>query len=145
MPVIPKGITPFTIKAPLTSTDQGEPTDDILGDTKRVFNFIQDERHLTALQLYKVVKSRIETWDKAHKKKAAQKGRGLHKGGGFLGGGGRKKAATERTAGITSGAQDQAFSDAKAFLQARHAQIIKLEVSFRELALSEMALLLPVR
>ena len=60
MPAIPKGIPPFSIKAPLTSqyTD-GAPTESILQDAKRVFDFVEDERHLTAHELYKSVKGRI--------------------------------------------------------------------------------------
>ena len=125
MPVIPKGIPPFTIKAPLTSTDRtGAPTDDVLHDAKRVFDLIEDERHLTAMQLYKSVKTRVETWDKAHK-------RFLNAGSGKRGLLGRKQKAEKHT----TPAQDRVFSDAKAFLQQRHTQIVKLEVSGRGIIL----------
>lgn len=132
MPVIPKGIAPFTIKAPLTTGDKGEPSDSILKDAKRVFDFIEDERHLTALDLYKSVKSRVETWDRAHKRKIHKK---AHKPNArsFLGvGGGR--AAKRLEAATTP--EDREFSDAKAFLQVRHQKIIKLEVGRRLLTLS---------
>jgi len=156
MPVIPNGILPFTIKAPLTSTDKGQPTDDILNDAKRVFDFIEDERHLTALDLYKSVMNRITAWDKAHKRKgrhtnssrisssttsnnsSSRNNNNNNKhprslfwaGGGGGGGGGRHKKNAGKTTDTTlaAAANDQAHSDAKAFLQGRHPQIVKLEV-----------------
>mmetsp|Transcript_6128 Transcript_6128/g.12285 ORF Transcript_6128/g.12285 Transcript_6128/m.12285 type:complete len:951 (+) Transcript_6128:32-2884(+) len=132
MPVIPHGIAPFTIKAPLTSTDPGQPTDNIFDDARRIFAFIEDERHLTALELHKSVMSRIMAWDKAHKRKgrlgssSSSNNNKQHRSL-FLGGGrhNRKNVTTE--AALAAAAADQAHSDAKAFLKERHPQIVKLE------------------
>ena len=133
MPVIPKGIPPFSIKAPLTSqyTD-GAPTESILQDAKRVFDFIEDERHLTAYELYKSVKNRIETWDRAHKQKHQRPGHGKRT---FFGG---KSKKTQPNANTTP--EDQEYSNAKAFLQARNAQIVKLEVRKQHLFLQTRSL-----
>ena len=130
MPVIPKGIAPFSIKAPVTSHYlDGSPSDSILQDAKRVFDFIQDERHLTAHELYKTVTSRMETWDKAQKQqqRASQRGGGNNKRGFF--GNRNNKKADAAAATATTAAQDAEYAKAKAFLQARQAQIVKLEVS----------------
>lgn len=144
MPVIPKGIAPFTIKAPLTTGDKGEPTASVLQDAKRVFDFIEDERHLMALDLYQSVKKRIDSWDKAHKKKTGilphhnnsssrqssnantttnSNSKPTKKPLQFLNRGAAKKVE------VVTSPEDVEYSDAKAFLQTRHPQIIKLEVS----------------
>jgi hypothetical protein len=116
MPVVPKGISPFTIRPPLTSADMGAPSASILKDAQRVLDFIEDERHLTALKLYESVKSRIDTWDGTRKKRAST--RNPNKGGWR----GAKSAAGDSTP------QDIDFSDAKAFLQGKQTKIVKLQV-----------------
>lgn len=61
MPVIPRGLSGFTIRPPCTLHDaKGEPTDDLYEDVKRVFDFIDDERHLTAHRLWNSVQKRIQ-------------------------------------------------------------------------------------
>lgn len=133
MPVIPPGIAPYSIQPPLTTGDKGTPTDRILRDAKRVFDLIEDERHLTAMELYKTVKERIDAWDRARKRKSSNTsnrggggGNNKNKVKGFLGGGGRGKNIAKLEAASTP--EDMEYSDAKAFLQARHPQIIKLQV-----------------
>mmetsp|Transcript_17862 Transcript_17862/g.41826 ORF Transcript_17862/g.41826 Transcript_17862/m.41826 type:complete len:948 (+) Transcript_17862:275-3118(+) len=73
MPVIPSGIEPFVITAPLTSGDLGEPSSSVKKDTKRVFDFITDERHLTAEDLLKSVNERIDTWQTEQDRQEAEK------------------------------------------------------------------------
>jgi hypothetical protein len=65
MPVIPDCIPPFKIHAPTTSGDNGAPTASLLKDAERVFQFMQDERHLTAEKLYLNVKQRLDDWNAA--------------------------------------------------------------------------------
>jgi len=50
----------YTIRYPTTSRDDGSPTDDILKDTNRIFDFIHDERHITAYKLYMDVLCRLK-------------------------------------------------------------------------------------
>lgn len=48
------------IKRPTTIHDDGNPTDDLLFDAKRVFRFIEDERYLTAEALHQNIRDRIQ-------------------------------------------------------------------------------------
>ena len=50
----------FKIKRPTTTNDDGDPTDDCLFDTKRVFRLIEDERYLSAEELYQSIRDRIQ-------------------------------------------------------------------------------------
>jgi hypothetical protein len=97
----------------------GEPSASILKDAQRVLDFIEDERHLTALKLYESVKSRIDTWDGTRKKRAST--RNPNKGGFSLGRG-------ARSASSDSTQEDADYSDAKAFLQGKQRKIVKLQV-----------------
>lgn len=49
----------YEIKYPSTTHDDGSPSDDILNDCRRIFNFIEDERHLTAQKLHVSVMERM--------------------------------------------------------------------------------------
>lgn len=62
MPVIPPNVPAFTITAPLTTGDKGQPSASIALDVKRVWDLIQDERHLVADSLYQSVKERVDAW-----------------------------------------------------------------------------------
>jgi hypothetical protein len=76
MPVIPTGIPAYQIRPPLTTGDKGEPSNStcngstssstgessILNDTRRIFDLIEDERHLTAHALLVSVQKRLEEW-----------------------------------------------------------------------------------
>jgi hypothetical protein len=65
MPVIPTGIPAYQIRPPLTTGDKGEPStgeSSILTDTRRIFDLIEDERHLTAHALLVSVQKRLEEW-----------------------------------------------------------------------------------
>ena len=64
MPVVPPGITPYTITAPLTTGDLGQPSESIQKDTERILDFITDERHLTAQDLLHNVLERLEAWER---------------------------------------------------------------------------------
>ncbi|KAL7566764.1 hypothetical protein ACA910_019362 [Epithemia clementina (nom. ined.)] len=66
MPVFPPGIEPYTIRPPLTTGDKGDVSDSILHDARRVLDFMEDERHLTAQTLLHSVQERIHAWDEAH-------------------------------------------------------------------------------
>jgi hypothetical protein len=63
MPVTPPGVAPFPIRPPCTIGDDGSPTLSILLDVQRVFNFIDDERHLTAQNLLHTVQSRMVEYE----------------------------------------------------------------------------------
>jgi hypothetical protein len=52
-------VPPLTIKKPSTSDDNGTPSTSCVADIKRVFRFIEDERHLIANGLYQDVLNRI--------------------------------------------------------------------------------------
>jgi hypothetical protein len=61
MPFIPSGLPGFTIRPPCTLHDAtGEPSNDLYADVKRVFDFIDDERHLTAHRLWCSVQQRLQ-------------------------------------------------------------------------------------
>jgi hypothetical protein len=64
MPVIPPGVAPYTIHPPCTMGDTGVPSPSIVNDLQRVYNFIQDERHLTAHALYCTIQQRIRDYDR---------------------------------------------------------------------------------
>eukprot|EP00535_Pseudo-nitzschia_heimii_P003754 CAMPEP_0197193974 /NCGR_PEP_ID=MMETSP1423-20130617/28398_1 /TAXON_ID=476441 /ORGANISM="Pseudo-nitzschia heimii, Strain UNC1101" /LENGTH=603 /DNA_ID=CAMNT_0042647311 /DNA_START=68 /DNA_END=1876 /DNA_ORIENTATION=+ len=49
------------IERPTTTNDDGDPTDDSLFDTKRVFRLIDDERYLSAEELHQSIRDRIQT------------------------------------------------------------------------------------
>jgi hypothetical protein len=69
MPVIPTGIPAYQIRPPplTTTSDKGEPSSNILTDTRRIFDLIDDERHLTAHTLLVSVQKRMQEWnDKRH-------------------------------------------------------------------------------
>jgi len=72
MPVIPPGIPPYTITAPLTSGDAGEPTSSIQRDALRVLDFITDERHLTAQALHQNVVERLQAWEQEKRQEEQQ-------------------------------------------------------------------------
>lgn len=60
MPVTPLGVEPFKIQPPITSSlDDGRPSTSLLQDAQRVFDLMQDERHLTAEDLLKTVEERL--------------------------------------------------------------------------------------
>jgi hypothetical protein len=50
----------FTIRPPCTTGDSGDPGPSLGKDAERVFDFIEDERHLTAHDLLKDVRRRIK-------------------------------------------------------------------------------------
>jgi hypothetical protein len=50
----------FTIRPPCTTGDSGDPGPSLGKDVERVFDFIEDERHLTAHDLLKDVRRRIK-------------------------------------------------------------------------------------
>lgn len=50
----------FKIKPPTTTNDTGDPTDSCLFDAKRVLRLIEDERYLSAQELYHSIKERFE-------------------------------------------------------------------------------------
>jgi hypothetical protein len=60
MPVIPVGLESFEIQPPITAHDDGRSSDNLLHDAQRVFNLIQDERHLTAEDLLNSVLRRVD-------------------------------------------------------------------------------------
>mmetsp|Transcript_8049 Transcript_8049/g.11680 ORF Transcript_8049/g.11680 Transcript_8049/m.11680 type:complete len:877 (-) Transcript_8049:46-2676(-) len=49
----------FTIKFPSTTKDNGSPSYDLMNDCNRVFALIDDERHITAQQLYTSIQKRM--------------------------------------------------------------------------------------
>ena len=53
----------YAIKPLSTVGDSGKPSHSVANDLRRVVNFIQDERHLVAHELYEDVKSRLENLD----------------------------------------------------------------------------------
>ena len=65
MPVIPPNIPAFEIRPPCTLSDDGAPSASLTNDVTRVFNLIQDERHLTAEDLLTSVQERIAAWKSA--------------------------------------------------------------------------------
>jgi hypothetical protein len=74
--------THYTIRPPLTIRDDGQPTASIVLDAQRVFDFIQDERHLTAQKLYHSVLDRLPPLEEAnpvHTKSSSPFGRLLKK------------------------------------------------------------------
>ena len=119
MPVIPPGIPPFKIRAPLTSTDTGAPSVDIRRDAQRVFDLIQDERHLTAHSLLQSVQQRVAASERrislreSHKKKR----------GHFW----RHKPATAAPSPEDPN-DDTAYAETKALLEKEQAALEKLEV-----------------
>jgi len=60
MPVTPHNVPRFEIRPPCTLNDDGEPSASLLNDAKRVFDFIEDERHLTAERLLQSVHERLQ-------------------------------------------------------------------------------------
>ena len=60
MPVFPAGVTPYTIRPPLTTGDDGQPSDSLWRDAQRVLDLIEDERHLTAQDLLHHVQERCQ-------------------------------------------------------------------------------------
>jgi hypothetical protein len=80
MPVISENVPPYSIRPPMTSGDKGIATSCLFKDVERVFNFIQDERHLVAHDLYLSVASRIKDFHEKQRdddKAKKQKNRGL--------------------------------------------------------------------
>jgi hypothetical protein len=54
----------FTIHPPCTMDDvTGDPTSSLEKDVRRIFNLIEDERHLIAHRLYESVIQRIQEWE----------------------------------------------------------------------------------
>lgn len=89
MPVFVQGVPQYKILPPVTCGDHGEPTESIEKDAQRVFDLIQDERHLLAERLLLTVETRLSTFltEKANASASKAKHQGL--GIGF---GARKKA-----------------------------------------------------
>ena len=50
----------FKITFPLTTKDNGSPSDDLMHDCRRVLLLIEDERHLAAQELYSSVMRRLD-------------------------------------------------------------------------------------
>lgn len=74
MPVIPTGIPAYQIRPPFVAASDkcGEPSSDILIDTRRIFDLIEDERHLTAHKLLVSVQKRIKEWNIEHQQHEQQ-------------------------------------------------------------------------
>jgi hypothetical protein len=50
----------YKIKAPTTTNDSGEPSDRCFFDAKRVLRLIEDERYLSAQELYNSILDRLQ-------------------------------------------------------------------------------------
>jgi len=59
--------TGYSIRPPSTTGDDGQPSNSLLRDVRRVFALMQDERILVAHALHQNVMSRLEEW-KIHEK-----------------------------------------------------------------------------
>jgi hypothetical protein len=77
MPVIPHGIPHFIIRPPMTTSDDGKPSESVARDVQRVFDLMEDERHLIALSLYENARERVNEW-KHMKEKKGQKNHHKH-------------------------------------------------------------------
>ncbi|MGK3741796.1 MAG: hypothetical protein ACI90V_008650 [Bacillariaceae sp.] len=56
----------FKIKAPTTTNDNGEPSDQCFFDAKRVLRLIEDERYLSAQELYSSILDRLQESENAN-------------------------------------------------------------------------------
>jgi hypothetical protein len=102
----------FVIRPPTTTNDDGRPGDSLLQDTKRIFAFIEDERHLAAYKLYESVIQRLE---KVAKKSPPRPSR-------FRRSKSREEVEFEGTQHDAQGA--------RTLLESRKADIEKLKVSY---------------
>lgn len=116
----------YVIRKPTTTRDNGAPTGSLMGDTRRIFAFIQDERHLTAQKLHLSVKERVDQLDRQFQREAAGEAapskpkprRGL----------GRRKRKKEKAEEADSPAKRE-WKTVKGLLESKRTTLEKLEVS----------------
>lgn len=101
----------FTIKPPCTNGDYGAPSPHVLKDAKRVFEFIEDERHLTAQTLLHDIQRRIKEADKSISAEKSKRHLGRRKG-----------------IVAANGVERKELEEVKALLHSKKDVITKLEV-----------------